>query len=231
MANLTILFMNKKIILTAFFLSLFFFSFSQFAYRINADILTKTRLPDSTFQISKGKIYYDQNFQKIIFDFTFPQRERVVLFDTVMCRYKDGNLISRSKSFLIPKQSYFNFILSGNISNYGFDNSNFEATSIKKEKGMVITTWSPPDYAKKYLSKVLVATRNKQLYSVTIFGSDDEVLNRQILKKYQMVHGMDIPHEILVATYLKSGTMYQIITLNHVVLNEQGNDQLYNYEL
>ena len=40
------------------------------AYRLKADIFTKIRLPDSTFQVSKGKLLYDMNFKKIIFDFT-----------------------------------------------------------------------------------------------------------------------------------------------------------------
>ena len=223
--------MIKRITLLVFFLRLFFSGFSQLAYRISADILTKTRLPDSTFQISKGKIHYDQNFEKIIFDFTFPDVEKIVLFDTLMYQFKDGNLINRSKNFLIPKQSYFQFILSGNISNYGFDNLNFEAKKIEKKKGMIITTWEPPDYVKKYISKILVSTKNKQLYSVTIIGKEEKIINRQILKKYHLINGVDVPYEILVATYLESGTMYQIITLNNVVLNEQGNDQLYDYEL
>lgn len=117
------------------------------------------------------------------------------------------------------------------MTNYGFDNSSFEAKGIEKQKDMVITTWIPPDALKKFISKVLVATKNKQLYSITLLNAEEKVINRQILKNYKIINGMDIPHEILVATYLESGTMYQIITLNNVVLNEPGNNQLYNYEL
>lgn len=223
--------MINRSLLIVFFLCLFFSGFSQLAYRINADILTKTRLPDSTFQISKGKIHYDQNFKKIIFDFTFPNKEKIVLCDTLLYRFKDGKLINRSKNFLIPNQSYFHFILSGNISNYGFDKLNFKAVGIEKNKEMIITTWTAPEHINKFISKILVATKNKQLYSVTLIGPDEKIINRQILKNYHFIDGINVPYEILVATYLDSGTMYQIITLNNVVLNEPGNDQLYNYEL
>jgi len=224
--------MIKNLVSFLFFLSLFNFGYSQYAYRINADILTKTRLPDSTFQISKGKIHYDQNIKKIIFDFTFPEKEKVVLFDTLMYRYSNNKLIGKSRNMLIPNQSYFHFILSGNMSNFGFDKSNFVAKGIEKQKDMIITTWLPPDALKKYISKVLVATKNKQLYSVTLLNGEGNIINRQILKNYKLINGIDVPHEILVATYIEVGKpMYQIITISNVVLNEPGNNHNYDYDL
>lgn len=223
--------MQKKLALLQILLLAFLLGNAQQAYRLKADILTKTRLPDSTFQISKGVIHYDQNIKKIIFDFTFPEVEKVVLYDTIMARFQNGILKETSKSFLIPEQSFFHFMLSGNISNYGFDEANFEAKGIEKNKDMVITTYLPPENVKPYLSKILVATKNKQLYSITMFDPEGEVINRQILKNYHLIGGMDIPYEILVATYIDDKVMYQVITLDEVVLNEENNDNNYNYEL
>ena len=56
-------------------------------------------------------------------------------------------------------------------------------------------------------------------------------MNRQILKKYQWIDSIEVPHEILIATYTDSGTMYQIISLKNVILNEEGNDNAYNHQL
>ena len=223
--------MYKKLPFFLLLIFLFQLGNAQIAYRLKADILTKTRLPDSTFQISKGIIHYDKNIKKIIFDFTFPEKEKVVLFDTIMSRYRNGEMVERTSSFLIPEQSFFHFMLSGNISNYGFDEANFLAKGIEKKKDMVITTYVPPDNVKAYLSKILVATKNKQLYSITMMGPDGNVLNRQILKKYHVINGLDIPYEILIATYIDDKVMYQVISLDKVVLNEEGHDENYNYEL
>lgn len=223
--------MFRKTILLLCFAAFFTFGFSQQAYRLSAEILTKTRMPDSTFQISKGTIHYDKNIKKIIFDFTFPEKEKVVLFDTLLFRYQDGKLAEKTTSFLIPNQSFFHFILNGNMANFGFDQALFEAKGIEKKKDMVITTWLPPDHIKKYISKVLVATRNKQLYSITLMGPGEKVLNRQILKNYHLIDGFEIPYEILIATYLDDRVMYQVITLDKVVLNEEGNHSKYNHEL
>lgn len=223
--------MHKGILILLVFMTGFLPGQAQHAYRLKADILTKTRLPDSTFQVSKGVIHYDQNIKKIIFDFSFPDKEKVVLFDTLMFRYRDGKLLEKTSSFLIPDQSFFHFILNGNLSNYGFDQANFQAKGSEKKKDLVITTWLPPDHIKKYVSKVLVATRNKQLYSITMMGPEEKVLNRQILKDYRLVNGQLIPHEVLMATYLDEQVMYQIITLDHVILNEEANHQHYNHAL
>lgn len=223
--------MNKRLV---FLFLLFCFTLNvqaQFAYRMSADILTKTRLPDSTFQISKGKIHYDQNYRKIIFDFTFPQREKVVLFDTTMFRFVDDKLVETSQNMLIPHQSFFHYILSGNISNYGFDQSNFTAIKTERQKDLIVTTWEPPEDLQVLVSKVQVATKNKQLYSVTIVDNEGKVMNRQILKNYHLIDGIDIPHEILMASYFEQSPMYQIITLDNVVLNEPGNDYKYDHDL
>lgn len=216
-----------------FIIGLTFFSFAhaQHAFRLKADILTKTRMPDSTFQISKGEIHYDKNIQKIIFDFTFPENEKVVLFDTTMFRYKNDQLVNVTGNFLIPNQSVFHSILSGNLTNFGFDEANFKAKGIEKQDDLVITTWLPPESVRPYLSKILVATRNKKLHSITMMGAEGDVLNRQILKKYRTIEGLDVPYEILIATYLEMGTMYQIIEMDNVYLNEAGKDKDYDCSL
>ena len=205
--------------------------YSQFAYRMQADILTKTRLPDSTFQVSKGKLYYDQNYKKIIFDFTFPQKEKIVLFDTIMYTFRADTLYSKSPNLLIPDQSLFHFILAGKMANYGLDQTSFEMKGFEKKNDMVITTWIPPDFLKKTISKVLVATKNKLLYSVTMINAKGKVISRQILKNYKLNQGLDIPSEILIATYLEKGCIYQIINMDNVILNEPKNNEKYDYDL
>jgi hypothetical protein len=223
--------MNKVLALATF---LFLFSatvFSQFAYRLNADILTKTRLVDSTFQISKGKIFYDLNNKKIIYDLTFPRNEKVVLFDTLLYTFIDNGLESVAANYLIPEQSVFHFMLTGSMNNYGLKESNFTATSSEKNKDLLVTTWSPPEQLRPVLSKIEIATRNKQIYSITMFDGDEKIMNRQILKDYRLINGVYLPTEILLATYLSQGTVYQVITLSNVVINETGNHQKYDHAL
>ncbi len=188
-------------------------------------------MPDSTFQVSKGTLYYDQNFKKIVFHLTFPQKEEVILFDTVMFVFNEGTLKSKTRNYLIPSQSVFHYMLSGNFSSYGLEASKFKATGVDKKKDLVITTWEPPAPLKKLVSKILVATRNKKLYSITMLDGEGAVTNRQILKEYKRTEGLDIPTEILIATYFQQNPMYQIINLSNIKINENGNDEIYNRKL
>ena len=213
------------------FLAFGVMGYSQYAYRIKADIFTKTRLPDSTFQVSKGKLCYDVNNKKIIFDFTFPQKEKIVLFDTIMYTFRKDTLFSRDKNFLIPDQSLFHFMLMGKISNYGLDQANFEMIGVDKKKDMIIATWMPPESMKNMISKVLVTTKEKLLYSVTMIDAKGKVLNRQILKNYKLIQGLEIPSEILIATYLDRGNIYQIINMDNIILNETKNNGDYDQKL
>jgi len=225
--------MFRKIVFLLLLLSVTCLGYSQYAFRMKADILTKTRLPDSTFQVSKGKLFYDVNNKKIIFDFTFPQKEKIVLFDTIMYTFRGDTLFSKSKNLLIPEQSLFHYILLGKMQNYGLEQASFEMKGVEKKNDMVITTWLPPEFLKKMISKVLMATKNKLIYSVTMIDPDGIVMSRQILKNYKLIQGIDIPAEILIATYLKNnkGNIYQIINMENIILNEPKNNEQYNHAL
>ncbi len=224
--------MIRKFLFSILLISISVVGFSQMAYRMKADIFTKTRMPDSTFQVSKGKLLYDKNYKKIIFDFSFPQKETIVLFDTIMFTFKGDTLFSKDKNLLIPDQSLFNFILLGKMANYGLEETKFTMKGFEKKNDMVITTWIPPDPLKKFFSKVLIATKNKLLYSITVVNEDGKVINRQILKKYVSQQGIDVPSEILIATYPeKGGSIYQVINMQNIVINEQKNNDLYDKEL
>jgi hypothetical protein len=121
----------------------------------------------------------------------------------------------------------------GNMANFGLDQAHFEMKGVEKKGDMVITTWLPPEFLRQTISKVLMATKNKLLYSVTMLDSKGTVVSRQILKNYKLIQGIDIPTEILIATYLANnqGNIYQIITMNNVILNETKNNEKYNYKL
>jgi len=78
-----------------------------------------------------------------------------------------------------------------------------------------------------------MATKNKLIYSVTMIDPDGIVMSRQILKNYKLIQGIDIPAEILIATYLKNnkGNIYQIINMENIILNEPKNNEQYNHAL
>ena len=218
------------VLLGIFFLCAGMESTAQQAYRLKADFMMKVKRADSTFNLSKGKVYYDRNIRKLTFDVAFPEKEIYVSKDTILYTFVCDTLKQQTTSPIIPEHSYFNFILNDKFNSYGLEESSFSVGNIERNKDLVITTWNPPEAMQHVIGKILIGTKNKRLYSVIIQNTNFEIINRQIFKNYVHIKGTDIPSEVLNVTYLDSGgKLYQIISLSNIVLNEDSESKLYNY--
>jgi hypothetical protein len=215
---------------------IFFILFSlhlsaQEAYRLHSDFMFRAKGADSLFHVTKGEVFFDKNTKVLVFKNTFPQKETFVLKDTFLYVYRNEVLAETRKNLIPPEQTMFNYLLSSAFTNFGMDKSGFKPGRIEKQKGLVVTTWEPTGMLGNYFGKILVANKDKRLYSVVIYNKENKMLNRQIFKNYTSVQGMEIPGEILSVTYygdtLKT---YQITNLSNIKINEEGNDPIYNFK-
>lgn len=208
-----------------------FYGFGQNSFRFKADITTKIKNLDGTFQYTKGSAFYDRNIKKIVYDITFPQKEFFVSIDTLVYKYTNDKLVSVIGNPLKPEYSIYHFILNNDISDFGLKKSSFSVGNIEKVDDLIITKWVPPSGNKSFFGNILVSTKNKRLNSVLIYSSKGVLLNRQIYKKYQSINGVEIPTEILTVTYIGEVKKYQIVEFRNVIINETGNDSLYNFNV
>ena len=217
----------------------FFFAFicvcsahTQNSYRFKADITTKIRNTDGTFEYTKGSAFYDRNAKKIVYNITFPQKELFVSLDTMLYKYVNNKLESVTGNPLKPEYSIYHFILNNDISDFGLKKSSFSVGNIEKVDDLIITKWIPPVGNSSVFGNIIVSTKNKRLNSVLIYNTNGVLVNRQIYKKYQSVSGVEIPTEILTVTYFGGEVKkYQIVEFSNVVVNEIGNDSMYNFKL
>jgi len=205
--------------------------FGQNSFRFKADITTKIKNVDGSFQYTKGSVCYDKNIKKIIYKITFPQKETFVSFDTLVYKFANNKLLSVVGNPLKPEYSIYHFILNNDISDFGLKKSSFSISNIEKVDNLVITKWVPPSANSSILGNIIVSTKNKRLNTVLIYSSKGVLLNRQIYKNYQSVNGLEIPTEILTVTYIGEIKKYQMIEFRNVVINEPGNDSPYNFNL
>ncbi|NOY94839.1 MAG: hypothetical protein GXO81_00400 [Chlorobi bacterium] len=221
-----------KLLAVAFF-SIFtgYNCFSQSAYRLKADITIKVKNIDSTFQFTKGRVFYDQNAKKIVYDISFPAKQLFVSHDTLLYRFVNDTLRSTTYSPLKPEFSVFHFILNEQLVDYGLKSSRFFISDVEKGKGLIVTTWSPPEGIDSPVGNIYISTKEKKLFAVLIHNSEGQLLSRQIYKKYIYVKGVNIPTEILSVSYIQGQKMYQIIQFENIVLNEEGNNNLYDYPI
>lgn len=204
---------------------------AQDSFRFKADITTKIKNTDGTFQYTKGSAYYDRNAKKIIYNITFPQKEIYVSIDTLVYKYVNNKQESVLGNPLKPEFSIYHFILNNDISDFGLKKSSFSVGNVEKTDDLVITKWIPPAGNNSFFGNIIVSTKSKRLNSVLIYNAEGVLVNRQIYKKYISVKGVEIPTEILTITYFGEVKKYQIVEFRNVVINEAGNDSMYNFNV
>ena len=225
-------YLEKRLVITLFSLFLGYLSFAQNTgtYRLKADITIKVKNTDDTFQFTKGKVFYDLNTQKIIYDIAFPEHQTYVTQDTLLYCYSGDTLQSVIHSPLKPEFSVFHFILNGHLADFGLHNSHFSISNVEKIDDLIVTTWSPPPGVSSPIGEIFISTKDKKLHAVLIHDPDGQIMNRQIFKNYAYIDGANIPQEILSVSYIHGQKMYQIIQFDHVILNEDGNNEMYDFQ-
>jgi hypothetical protein len=79
------------------------------------------------------------------------------------------------------------------------------------------------------MGKVVMSNVNKKLNGVVFYKTTGEILNKQFYKNYINVSGCEFPTEVTQVTYLKSGQNYQVTTYKNVVINQNGEEGIYNF--
>jgi hypothetical protein len=176
-----------------------------------------------------GKVYYDKAAKKIVYNITFPEPETWVIQDTTLYRLKANKVVDKQKSFLIPNSSLFHLALTGQLADYGLKNSLYKVEQVEKAGNMVISTWQPDAKYTKLMGKVVMSNMNKKLNGVVFYNPAGQMLNKQFYKNYISVSGCEFPTEITHITYLKSGQNYQVTTYKNVVINQNGEEGIYNF--
>jgi hypothetical protein len=200
-------------------------------YRFKAEITIKVKTPENIIQFTKGNVCYDKNIKKLLYNISFPEKEKFVSADTLLYKYKNNQLVSVHGNPLKPEFSIFHFILSNNLSDFGLRNSSFRISNVEKSDSFIVTKWIPPSNPDFPLGEILISTKNKRLHSVLIHSKEGKLISRQIFKKYTFVNGLEVPFEILTVSYMTDKKSYQIFEFDKVQINEQGHDADYTFQL
>ena len=115
--------------------------YAQEYFKITADITVKERFSENQFSLIKGSIEYNKFTDKTVLNFTFPEKEKIILTKDSITRIYKGKITYRVKANPIYEYSIFRLFLNGNLKNYGLQKSLYKITDInKKENGSIYTT-------------------------------------------------------------------------------------------
>ena len=199
--------------------------------RISGVVITKERLPTGHYKISKGKVYYDTRFRKLLIDINYPIKEKWVSVDTLLYHFLGDKFKRKTVNITTPETSIFHIALTGQITNYGLKKSFYQIEKIEKEADRVYITWAPDSRLKSLLGKVKLSQYRNRLEGVVFFGVKGEIIAKHFFKKYKNINGVDFPEEVVFISIRGGKEYYQMMTYQDIVINDFKNDAYYNYQL
>ena len=204
---------------------------SQDFYRIKTDFIIKSKSLTGEQQLTVGKIYYDKNIKKIIFDINFPEKEVWVQKDTTLYKIVDSKVIDKQNTPNITEFTIYHLTLNGHLSDYGLKNSSFSIIDIEKDGKNIISTWEPSKELKEVFGNVLMLNTDQQLTGIIFKNKDDEIVSRQFFRNYMKIKGLPFPQEIIRENHVDGQIFYEITTYSNTTINEYSNEDKYDFQI
>lgn len=198
-------------------------------YRIQADFTIKEKRVSGESQLLVGTVYYDRMINQVIYKFKFPKIESIVLHDTLYYKVVGNKITERQKSQIPSQSSIFNIALLGQLPNFGLKNSLYTVQGAVRSDDMVISTWLPSANMKKYMGKIVMSNKNKDLSGIVFYSPANEIVSKQFFKNYKNIGGLSFPTEITQISYTKTGNNYQVTTYKNIIINGKNDKGLYRF--
>lgn len=206
-------------------------SFSQGFFRIKADFSVKETLPQGKSRLVIGKVYYDKNYKKILYDISFPEKEKILIDDSLLVKIIPGKPPEKSRVPSTNEFSIFHLSLNSNLADFGLKNSPYKIEKVEKENDMVISTYSAGGQYAGKLGKVMLSQKEKKLFGLVIFNREDEISGKQFFKNYSNVKGLEFPCEIIQINYAGGEEFYKVTTFRNIAVDEMRDENFYNFQV
>ena len=206
--------------------------FSQQFYRIKTEYSIKYKDTKGNQVLQLGVTFYDSNVKTLVMKNGFPVREILAQKDTIIYQIRNEKLVGQSPAYSLVDLSIFHMALTGELNNFGLDKAGYHLENVKSDKGLILTTWSPPEEMKKYLGKVLVSTKEKQLFGIVFLDTNEKIVAKHLFRDYRNINGFVFPGEVLRMTYVDGEESYKKTNYSKIKINETGKDEdYYNYKI
>lgn len=206
-------------------------SLAQQFQRIKAEYSIKYKDPAGNEVLQMGMVYYDINSKKIVMKNGFPVREMLVQTDTSIIQIRNDRKVGSQRTYAMVELSIYHLALTGNLNNYGLDKAGYTLDTVKSDKGLILSTWSPPKNAKDVLGRILVSTKEKQLFGIVFLDPQEKIIAKHFFRDYTSINGFEFPAEVLIINYLNDKEIFHLSKFSKIVINETGNDDYYNYKI
>ncbi len=208
--------------------------FGQYYFRVKADFSIKEKDVNGTQQLVMGKVYFDKNSGKLIYDIAFPERETWVIQDTMLYKFDQAKTLIEKKGVPnITEHSFFNLVLNNQLKTFGLeDQQNYSISDVEMADDLVITTWSPGAAINKIFGDVVIAQRQKRLSGLVIKNAAGDIVSKQSFENYEMIAGLQIPTELTQVNFVDGGgKTYKVTEFKSIVVDDLEEDAMYDHLL
>ncbi len=225
-----------KFIITQF-IFLFIISFSlkssgQEYFRMSADFTTKVKPAEGKSNLTKGKVYYDKYTKELIYDISFPSKEKWIVQDSKIYKLKDDTIYLTDEIPSLNEFTVFHLALNSTLTHFGLDEAQFSIANIEKKGDLVVSYWGIPPQFQKMITSIAIAKKQNSLHSVIVAGENNKILNKQFFKDYINIDGFEFPGTIVQIYYDENNREnYQVMEFENIVLNDAVNEEKYHYDL
>jgi hypothetical protein len=204
--------------------------FSQNFYRISGEFSIKGKT-DNQATLIMGKFYYDKNEKKIIHQNLFPEKATWITSDTNLYKIVNNKLILRQTIPDLTLFSMYHMVLNNQLNNFGLEGSIFKLENVENENGLVISTWIPPKSMKKFYGKILISTKDDNLFGIIFYDPQDVMLKKQFFEDYSVINGLAFPGTITEITYKDGKENYQVTTYKNIRVNDRNEEAMYHFNI
>jgi hypothetical protein len=205
--------------------------FGQGYYRVSAEFSVKETYGDSLSRLTIGTLYFDQANRQIIYDIRFPEKEMIVVGDSVVMELKADTVLINPSAPGIIDFSLFNLILKDELSDYGLDDSLYQKASVERQYDLIVTTWLPGERLKGLTGEVQIARKGKLLHAILFKNVAGELIGKQFFRKYDFSFGLPFPQEMVQILSPGEAESYKVTTFSHVRFNEPNDAGIYSFSL
>jgi len=204
---------------------------AQQFHRIKSDYTIKYKDPKGNEILQKGVLFYDINSKKIVMKNGFPVREILVQTDTTIYQIRNEQILASTRTYAMVDLSIYHLALIGELNKYGLDKAGYTLDTVKRDKGLVLSTWLPPQNANKFLGRILVSSKEKQLFGIIFLDPEEKIIAKHFFRDYININGFEFPTEVLVITYENDKEIFNLTKFTNITINESGNEEYYNYKI
>lgn len=200
-------------------------------YRLKADYTIKYKDDQGKSIMQMGVVYYDTNARVIVMKNGFPVREFIVQKDTSIFQIRNNYIHARSRAYAMVELSIFHLALKGELEDYGLKKSGYSLENVKEEKGLIVTSWLPPDHMKEFVGKIMVSLKDKHLFGIVFYDVKGNIVAKHFFRDYSNINGFVFPKEVL--RIQMDGTKEKSFLTNYskISVNGLGEDEMYNYKI